>query len=306
MILEIDSTRWRNILPLKSLSLFFNPDYLEAVGYAFNVNVRYFIFFEKETVLFASVVFEKNKNIVLPECFTYSPLWMCESLSDYKKVEIQKLFIEILKKQYRKILFKFNIDILDVRPFKWQKFQEQVKYTYIKNTSELPHKSIIKNLKKIDHDLFEFETKVTEISCLAVFMPFFTSLGYSESRWDCCKELFTLWSESGYLRTFNIKKGNQVIASNLVLLDNNMQKAYTIVLNPTDNTEKYIHTYLYQNIIDWLQVNGYTEVDLCGANIEGVASFKSFFLPALKSYYYVSYSSFNPLLNYMGRILNKL
>ncbi len=306
MILEIDSTRWRNVLPLNNLSLFFNPDYLEAVGYAFNVKVTYFIFFEKETPLFASAVFEKNKNIVLPEQFTYSPLWMCETLSDYKKVEMQKLFIQSLKKRYRKITFKFNIDIIDIRPFKWQKFQEEIKYTYIKNTSRPPHKKITRDLKSIDHNIFKSEIKITQISCLNIFSPFFKELGYSKNKWHCFKKMFIKWSELGYLQTFNILKDDQVTASFLVLLDNNMQKAYTIVLNPTNSEDKHTHTYLYQYIIDWLHVNGYTEVDFCGANMEGVASFKSFFLPVLKSYYYISYTPFNHLLRIAGNIVKRL
>jgi hypothetical protein len=78
------------------------------------------------------------------------------------------------------------------------------------------------------------------------------------------------------------------------------------MINGGTKDEEFLHAMVYIEITRWLDENNFDKVDFCGANYKGIAQFKSFFNPNLKSYYLVNYSSIlnkiKPILSYLNRI----
>jgi hypothetical protein len=207
--------------------------------------------------------------------------------------DVNNSLIAILKKKFRSINLKLGINIIDIRPFIWSGFKIQTKYTHLKNNLLLAHKSVIKNLSKISDQKYYFEVEQPCESSIKLNIDFLQKLG--SSKFHCIKYemLIKKWAENGYLKAFNIYKNQELLCSNLVLIDEATKRAYTILLNNVDYTEKYAHTFLYQSITDWCFKKGIFEIDFCGANIPGISIFKSYFNTELKIYYKISYHSFS-------------
>lgn len=305
MLIQTDETDWEKKLTNKNLPVFFDIDYLKAITESFNVTVHYFIYQEADEVLFASAVFVKRERVIVPENFTYSPFWLKPGLNERRQLKIQKLFIELLKSKYRNIALKFNINVMDVRAFKWEGFDAEVRYTYLKDTGKPSHPDINRNIKIVKNNFQCSSEEVMEES-IHINVDFFRQIGHHVGRRASYKKLLFFWRDSGYLKSYTIRKEEKLISACLLLMDDQLKTAYILALNPADHTEKYAHTILYQNMINWLKDLGYKNIDFCGANMEGIASFKSIFYPELCPYYIVRYSAFrqklNPFLNLLQRL----
>jgi hypothetical protein len=53
---------------------------------------------------------------------------------------------------------------------------------------------------------------------------------------------------------------------------------------------KDAHTYIYIEGLQWMNRQGVKLVDYCGANNEGIATFKSYFNPVLQPYFLAVYN----------------
>ncbi|TZF83637.1 hypothetical protein FW774_09170 [Pedobacter sp. BS3] len=303
MLTEVDEAGWKTALNLEQHSIFFQPDYLNAVAEAFRVSVKYYIYTKKGKVLAALAVFKKGRNIVMPEQFTYTPFWVEEGLSEVKCNDILKEIITHLKRQYRKIALKLDVDIKDIRPFLWQGFVADIRYTYIKKTDEPVHPSIYKNLNKATH--YTLETHFPDDKSIDINVAFLSELFFFKIKAVSFIKLMQLLTIKGYLQAFNVFYEEKHICSSLVLLDKKKNKSYTLLSNKINREHAYAHTLLYQGRIDWMCNNDFTYMDLCGADMEGISRFKAFFNPKLENHFYVSYSPANPLLRILLRVIRK-
>ncbi|TAH05046.1 MAG: hypothetical protein EAZ15_00205 [Sphingobacteriales bacterium] len=311
MIKEIKSTEWAKLVASGSYPVFFDPKYLDAVIEAFGVKVAYFIYEEKNEELFLAAVFIKNHKVIKPDDFTYNPYYLKPTLSERKQIAIQNKFIELLKSNFKSIDIKFNVDVLDIRPFKWAGFKIDIRYTYIKNTSEPSHINIKKNIKKAEKQNIRICVNTPTENCFIMATQFLKNLGYDNNLIIYYKNYFNSLTNNSLLVNFEIYKSDDLIGSALCLLDKTSLKAYTLLSNPLSNENSYAHTMLYQTRIHWLRDNNFIEVDFCGANYETISYFKSYFNPKLMPYYVVKYkkSNFGFLLStkvYLKKIYNTL
>lgn len=299
MLKELSKTEWNELFTNGSFPVFFNPNYLDTVSLAFQVNIVYYSYTEKQDLFFLAAVFIKDNKVIIPDDFTYNPYFLNPTLSERKQIAIQNQFIVLLKSRFKSVGIKFNVDILDVRPYKWAGFNVDVRYTYIKNTSEPSHYSIEKNLKRVSKTDIEVRVNAPNTVAIDLNVDFLKTLGYTLIQKNCYSNFLHLLSKNNLLLNFEVYKSQNQIGSSLVLLDIKNFKAFTLISNPISHTFKYAHTLLYQTRINWLKENNYNEVDFCGANVESISNFKSFFNPTLKPYYVVRYkkSNFSFLLN---------
>ncbi|RKD19560.1 hypothetical protein BCY91_13240 [Pelobium manganitolerans] len=311
-------SEWEEITVKKNTTIFYKYDYLETISTTYNLKINLMGYKSKGDYLSFISFFSKGKDIIIPEGFSYSPFYIEKGIAEQIYFGICDSLIVNLKSDFKKICFKLEVDFFDLRPFIWNNFKIEVRYTHIKNNSLAPHYSINKNLSKIDLYEFEFVAEDTSEKSVDINLNFLKALGSSPSHIHHYKQLINGWSKSGYLKAFNLYKKGELIASNLVLFDYPKKKVYTILLNNAKTNEKFSHTLLYYNQINWCYENGFTEVDLCGANIRGISIFKSFFNTDLKMYFIISYRPFtgylkskwkvvfNKLYLAKGYILNKL
>ncbi|MDF3076306.1 MAG: hypothetical protein K0S09_195 [Sphingobacteriaceae bacterium] len=291
MLTEISEAEWAQALELEPLPVFFQPDYLSAVANSFKVSIKYYVLKKKGKLAVAIAVFVKGRSIVLPENFTYSPLWVSDAMDERDRLEVLKQLLTSLKASFYRIALRFSVEVTDVRPFIWQGFQVENRYTYIKTPGLQAHYSIEKNLKHKNVESYNCIAQVPDATSVRVNIRFLRSLGYSAKKTKAFMSLFTALAERGYLRAFSLYRADICLGSNLVLLDKKLLKAYMLALNPISRSEKYAHTFLYQYMIETLFSQGHKEIDFCGANMEGIANFKSYFNPQLRPYFIIRYSA---------------
>ncbi len=289
MVNKVNKEEWLAVLSShKQLnSLFFNPDFLSVVKDAFDYQVHYFVVVQKQVPLFAAAIFSKGKDVVVPLAFTYSSIYIDKTISDRKRIDLLKSFIDLLKKDFRKISFRFNADLEDLRPFTWLGFKLDLRYTYIKQIGEGVHQSVLRNVERAKSDGYYFKAVSVDDESIKRNLDDFSHYGLSKKAYGQYHKLFDELFGMGCLKSFNVYLGEQLVCSNIVLLDEKTHQLYTLLINKTDH--KNATSYLYKEAIDWCKDHGYRFIDYCGANEERIADFKSYFNPHLSPYYLVSF-----------------
>jgi len=299
MVTQINKDEWLAVTAKYEglSSLFFKPDFLDIIKDAFNYQLHYFVAVQKQAPLFAAAIFSKGRDVVVPLAFTYSSIYIENTISDRKRVDLLKSFIGLLKKDFKKISFRLDDELGDLRPFTWQGFKLGLRYTYIKEVKENVHHSVLRNVERAKSEGYDFKIGTVDKESIQKNLDDFSNYGLTKSAYPKYHQLFERLSSMGYLKSFNIYLEEQLICSNIVLLDKNARKLYTLLVNKTSH--KNATSYLYKETIDWCANNGYQSIDYCGANDESIANFKSYFNPNLSPYYLVSYAPYKNLANNM-------
>ena len=285
----LDSEEWQIETQKKNLSIFYNIDYLKIISETYNLKITLMGYEQKKKSVSLIAFFSKNNNIIVPEGFSYCPFNVDKNIAEQTYFDICDSLILNLKSNFKKIYFKLDIDFYDVRPFIWNDFKIEIKYTHIKKDQLPPHHSIIKNLSKINSKEFKFILEEANDQSIELNTDFLKQLGSSPNKIYHYRKIIEGWSNCGYLKAFSLYKGINLVSSNLILMDIPKKKVYTILLNNGKTNEKFGHTLLYFSQLNWCYENGFREIDFCGANILGISVFKSFFNTELKMYFKLSY-----------------
>ena len=294
---RITEDNWIKIIEGLDLPIFFKHDYLKSISNSFSLQLNYFSFFKNSQVVSLFAFFsDSNRDIIIPEGFSYSPFYFQADLSEKLYVDTVTSLIKILKKDFKNIKLKLPTDITDVRPFIWENFSAEIKYTHIKKNGLLPEISVLKSLGKDFNNDYQFKVEELNKSSLMLNLEFLKTLDISQKKISHHEELLKNWFNCGYLKAFNLYRNNFLICSNLVLIDYYNSKAFTILLNKVDKQFKYAHANLYSNIILWCKENSINTIDFCGANFQTISEFKSRFNTDLKMYFVVNYYPINNLL----------
>lgn len=293
MVKEVDTAEWQEAVK-NTHSVFFNPDFLNTIASSFKYKLHYIIYTEKGRVQAAFALFSKGKNIVTPIAFTYASIYWNKELSDRKYIAVFKSIIEYLKKKWVKISLRLSSEFTDLRPFTWNGFEIENRYTYIKDPDSGLHKSIRKNFEKAEISGCRFDVHAPDAQSIEKNLDFFKKQGITEETAVSYKKLFQSLSDRGDMLSFNVYEADKLICSNIFLIDKERQKVFTLLLYKTEN--KLAHTFLYKKRIEWCKANNVIEMDLCGANEEGIAEFKSYFNPRLEPYYLVHYNPYDHLM----------
>ncbi|MRX48364.1 hypothetical protein [Pedobacter puniceum] len=297
---EINDKSWQEEISLLNLSVFFQREYLTTIANVYNLKVNYYRYIKKGNTIAVIAFFSNRKKIITPEGFSYTPYYIIENLSEQVFFEINNSLINLFKKNYNRIFLKFESNIFDIRPFIWNSFRIQVKYTHIKNNNLSSHPSVLKNLKKEIIKTYSFKVEEPNDNSINLNLKFLQEIGSSIKHCKKYNDLLKGWGDLGFLKAFNVYKEGYLICSNLVLVDLKSKKAYTILLNKAGVAERYAHTYLYQSIVDWCLKNDIYYIDFCGANMQNISLFKSYYNTQLEIYFKVSYHSSLSKLNGLG------
>ena len=294
---RITEDNWIKIIDGLFLPIYFKHDYLKSISISFSLQLNYFSFFNNNQVVSLLAFFtNSNRDIILPEGFSYSPFYIQTNLSEKLYVDTTTSLINILKKDFKNIKLKLPTDIIDIRPFMWENLSVEIKYTHVKKNGLLPEASVLKSLGKDFNNDYEFKVEKLNKSSLMLNLEFLKTLNFSQKKISQHEELLKNWGNCGYLKAFSLYRNNFLVCSNLVLIDYYNSKAFTILLNKVDKQFKYAHANLYSNIIFWCRDNCINSIDFCGANFQSISEFKSRFNTDLKMYFVVKYHPINNLL----------
>ena len=301
MIREISENTWRQLLTSKCESIFFNPDFLNVVSKSFDYKLHYLVYTEGGNVVLAAAVFSKKDKIVIPLAFTYTPIYYSESISERKYLIVFNHLVKYLKANWSDVSLRLPITLTDLRPFIWAGFRTRLRYTYIKAPDGDIHKSVSKNYIRGLNEGLTFKVENPSKTTIEKNLLFFKNYGLSASSHVSYLNFFTHAAQRDYLISFNAYKSEQLISSNLVLIDRATKTLYTLLLYSSN--DKYSHTFIYKNGIDWAIKERFASIDYCGANEENIAIFKSYFNPELRQYVVVTYSRKR---DFMRRFKNRL
>ncbi len=253
----------------------------------------YFLFEKKNKIVISFIALVDKHSIKLPFHFFYSPLWLEPTLTETQYCQYLDEFIASLIVDYRNIVIKLPMGMIDVRPFLWRNFSVINYYTYLKDLSQLDyHSTTTKNIKKASNAGYEcFEEDLTQGN-LTLNLQIFKDLKvYNSTKIKVIQDLMAVMSEEQYLTSFNCYKDGALIASNLIFLDKNYKIAYTVLLNKIPRTNKDdVHSLLHDFFFKKLKEDGYQYVDLLGGDMQGIAPFKSRFNTELRPHFQVTYN----------------
>ncbi len=269
------------------------PQVIAAIANAFNLQTIYLIFEEKNKPIISLIAYTKGKKIINPSHYFYANLWVDETLSDAKYTTVMLSFLTDLKKKYHAIDLQLPITIKDVRPFLWANFLINNRYTYIKNLANLTYHPVIKRkIKNFNHTTYSFKLEeLTELSVqlnLKIFKELGTVPVFAINK---IENLLKNMANTPHLICCNCYENEDLLASNILFLDPENKTAFTALLNQTNKANKNdLHVALYNFFFTELKKQGYEYVDMLGADMENIATFKGSFKPELMPNFLVSYS----------------
>jgi hypothetical protein len=290
MVQKVDQTEWENIVVSNCLGQLFHAPFIHAVTLTYKTKPHYYLATNKEKLLLAFVAFEKDHNISVLSNLWYQPLFVADDLSDVQKNELLQDLINQLKTKFNVISLRLSPHFGDIRPFIWNNFSTEVRYTYVKSEPSKSHYSIDKNLKKIDQSQFVFKIESISKESLTLNLNTLKEINISLKNQIIVKDFIENLGKENICKAANLYQNDIMVASCIMMVDDFNKQIFTLFLNSNSKLEKYAHTYLYQTLINYTFNNGYQEIDLCGANMLNIANFKSYFNCSLKAYYLVSYN----------------
>jgi len=290
---KVNAVQWNDALVVIPHTIFFHEDFLNIISLVYSASLNFMLYRKGDELLAATAFFSKENSVITPVEFYYHPYFLKEQLIEVTYLQIHEELLSYLKKNYSAIQLKLDVNLTDIRPFIWAGFRVDNKYTYIKNGDTEPHYGVLKKLRKQDAREYYLKVEAPNEQSIGLNIDFHSSgLGFSKNFCSEYRSLLQRWADAGYLKAFNVYRAQRHICSNLTLLDMNNKKAYQILLNNVSNEEKYAHTFLYQKVFEWCFENGFDTVDMCGANIQSISKFKSYYNGTLTPYFKVSYSPY--------------
>lgn len=295
MLKEVDKKTWQEAVAINRTSIFNDPDYLEIIAQLHQTKIKYWIFFRNEKAHLGFATHIKGKSIIVPDHFSYSSFWFNDTLTDFSFFDTLNQSLQILKKNYRNFVFSLPPQIQDIRAFNLNDCLAKVNYTYINATDKID----LRNNNKVKWDeASKFDLKFIynnhNDDILKQQLNDFQYFGYSKAKTKFYKNYFNRLIDSGYLRGFGVYLNGELKASSLIIIDEDKSRAYNLLLSNSkqkDSTQS--STFLYLKMMEKLKELGINSFDLYGANMLGIANFKSGFRGELCPHYMINYSATN-------------
>jgi hypothetical protein len=291
MLKEVDKVIWNEEINGRYVSIFNQAEYLQTISHVHKTKLKFFIFYHKNEAIIGFAAHIKRHKVIIPDHYSYSSFWIKDSLGEFSRFDFIDLMLKELKLKFESINFRLPPNIYDVRAFNLNGFDTKVKYTYINKTENI---SLRKNLsykyqksKNLDF-LFSFDKYYEE--SLKQQVNDFTVFGFSKAQKIFYQNYFKNLIDKGYLKCFSIKIETNLIASALILIDFNKSTAYNLMLSSSKtNYSLESSTFLYVKMMEKLDELGIKLFDLYGADMKGIANYKSGFCGELKPHYLLEY-----------------
>lgn len=292
MLKEVSKEEWINIISDKTTSVFDEPKYLEIISNHHKTKLKYWVFFRNSKSLLGFAAHHKGNKIIVPDHYSYSSFWGDDSLGDYAFFDITDLAIKELKRRVRCFAFRLPPNIKDIRGFNLNGCRSEVRYTYFCKTNlEDFRKDLTVKLKKSSQQYFAFLVNRNKKEVLQQQILDFHLFGFRKVKIQLLQKLFQDLLDKELFHSFELIIDEQLKASALVIIDPENSLAYNTFLSTSkNNDDSMASSLLYQQIMKYLNTIGIQNFDLYGANMKGIANFKSGFKGELTNYFVVSFS----------------
>nr|MBC7611570.1 hypothetical protein [Pseudopedobacter sp.] len=312
MLKEVDKKTWQEAVSINRTSIFDDPDYLEIIAQLHHTDIKYWVFYKKNKSILGFATYVKGNIIVVPDHYSYSSFWFNDELTDFSFFDVLDQSLKVLKGGFKNFSFRLPPQVKDVRAFNLNGCSSVVNYTYYNATSqlELRKNNEAKFKESLNYDLAFFYDEYNEL-VLEQQLNDFQNFGYKKSKINFYRKYFKELIDRKYLKSFGVFFEGTLKASALVIIDQNNATAYNLLLSNSKMQDKTdSSTFLYVKIIEKLKELGIQKFDLYGANMKGIANFKSGFRGDLIPHYIVKYSSLrnslNKFLMFAKRVVKKM
>lgn len=295
-----------------NLPLFLNKTWIDTFSNINQVDFKLYAVKKNNTINAIFGIFHKDRKIVqIPLSYYNSLVFFIEKRkikieNNEKKNRILVLITKFLKKNYSSIVMNLTIDFDDSRPFFWNNITVNNRYTFVidlnnfdsANYKHSTRKAIAK-AKKMDVEItneFDFDSFWKLNS--ETFARQNSKFPYKEKQ---CRYLLENLYKENLLIQYNAKMDGLVKSSRIVVRSENEKKIYDFLsASDPDSLSSGINSLLVDKIIMDFK-NKYNQYDLCGANIESIARFKSGFGGDLKQFFQICWYK-----NKIRKVINNL
>lgn len=301
MLKILSKEQWtREVLKVRPLQLTEKSIFIDAFTNLTALKPVFYLYQQKDQTLISYIAFVRNGCIDHPFYFFYSSFWIADHLSDAKYAACLTEFVKQLTQLHRKILIKLPTEIEDLRPFQWNHFAIKHHYTYVKELSSLNyHETTRKNIRKCQKAGYVCRVEDLNHDTLHLNLGILKELNFfGKAKVNSIGELLMIAGRAGSVKCFNCYRDDRLVASNIILMDEEYKIAYTLLLNKIERTIKDdVHSLLHDFFFKELKLMGYEKVDLLGADLPTIAEFKSRFNAKLVPHFVVSYSQSQATVN---------
>ena len=308
MLLEVDEIRWSEfILAHGNGSLFVEPIWLSAAATSFGFGIKYYIWKDEVGEVIGFPIFLKGKIVKAPTNFHSFLLVGANCADDQKSIAFVES-IELLKRSFKSIRLKTEIDFPYLKELEGLGFNIAPKFTYVNSLKSLNYsRNISRMIKKAAQ-------KDYVVSLSTSFEKAFSMIWASNQSYLIgCKEaqfssFFSILSKNNFSEIFDLHQNDSHIASLLVFKDQGRRVVYTYLISiPNKNKHPEAQVTLYNYCMTYYRDRDYLFCDLCGANLPAVAKFKSKFNGKLETYQYAVYNSgyFSKIEDYIKKLIKK-
>ncbi len=202
--------------------------------------------------------------------------------------------IDFLERNYRIISFTFPLNFIDVRPFLWRGYKEEIRYTYLADISNLDDvynnfdSAIVRRIKKTKNLDYKIDTG-KELNNVETFYDL-QNLSFHRQRhsFTITKaqliDFLKILISKEKVKIYTVYLDQKPVASNIILFDNNIAYYWLAGSNPSYLDTGLNQLLLWEAIKD-MKSTGIKYFDFFGANTKSIARYKSTFNFKLYPYY---------------------
>jgi len=251
-----------------NLPLFLNKTWIDTFSNINQVDFKLYAVKKNNTINAIFGIFHKDRKIVqIPLSYYNSLVFFIEKRkikieNNEKKNRILVLITKFLKKNYSSIVMNLTIDFDDSRPFFWNNITVNNRYTFVIDLNNFDSANYKHSTRKAIAKAKKMDVEITQ---------------------------------------YNAKMDGLVKSSRIVVRSENEKKIYDFLsASDPDSLSSGINSLLVDKIIMDFK-NKYNQYDLCGANIESIARFKSGFGGDLKQFFQICWYK-----NKIRKVINNL
>ena len=306
-VIKVKSNEWcRESMQTAGESIFYEPEYIDIVEKAFNIEAVPYLVYKFEKPLLGMLAYRKGNSIVHPSIYTYTSIWTNGTMFDVQQAYVY--LINQLQKEYKAIHIILPPEVKDVRPFIRNRFRISVNYTYLKDLTALGFDSKLKSRERKAISLgIKFKWNDSNADLIEQNRRDFIKYGYGNRHAAELVVFFSALLKRGYAKGVSARLDNKLLASGVILTDHHRKySSNCLISSEKANYETGVNSGLYIHLYNGLKNDGFISNDLCGANALGGGNFKSNFSNNLVPYYEAKYSYWRNLLQLYAMKLRRI
>jgi hypothetical protein len=281
-------------------------EYLQLLSRHFKFKIKYLIALNTDSgqTLSAMAIFEKYiiriANIISPQITYYQaleyffPLKKNSNQNELTKLNINKAIASYIHKHFLKVDFNLYPQCKDPRGFQWSGFNIKPLFTYTQILRDYSSEQLFKNQRTSLRKAFSMNYMFSKEARVDEFLQL-TSHTKQRSNWnfsiknDQLSNFINSLIKAGIAEQFCVfRNNNELVASVILLQDKNHKISYAwLATTLPEEMKNGVTPFLYDRLFNYLK-DDYELLDLCGANTESIARFKTSLGTKLETFFKVS------------------